>query len=61
MVVMTYLIWVMGMNYGLLNLDKFKLLIEKYKDILNDDINDIILNKYSNHVELKLWHNSLEH
>lgn len=37
------------------------LLIEKYSDILNDYNNDIMLNKYSNYAELKLWHNSFEH
>ncbi|CAI6375957.1 unnamed protein product [Macrosiphum euphorbiae] len=37
--------------------DQFKLLLETYKDILNDDI----LNEYSCCAELKLWHNSFEY
>uniref|UniRef100_A0A2H8TYH1 Zinc finger MYM-type protein 1 n=2 Tax=Melanaphis sacchari TaxID=742174 RepID=A0A2H8TYH1_9HEMI len=41
--------------------DKFKLLLENYKDILNDDKNDNILNEYSGCAELKLWHNSFEY
>lgn len=40
--------------------DKFKLLIKNYKDILNDDKNDNILNEYSNCAELKLWYSSLK-
>jgi len=38
--------------------DKFKLLVENYKDILNYNTNDNILNEYSDCAELKLWHNS---